>query len=113
MNDELQEIINECLPIMKRECSLLAPTKENAMYWFVERVRQHLHVVLSFSPVGEQFRSRALKFPGLISGCTINWFQPWPKQALVAVSSHFLKDFENTSKSLEKIGPSVQKTTWF
>ena len=26
---------------------------------------------------------------------------------------NFGKDFENTSESLEKIGPSVQKTTWF
>ena len=91
--DELQEIVQECLPIMKRESSALAATKENAIKWFTERVRLNLHVVLSFSPVGEQFRSRALKFPGLISGCTINWFQPWPKSALIAVSSHFLKSF--------------------
>ena len=113
--DELQEIVHECLPIMKREGSSLAPTRENAFKWFTERVRLNLHVVLSFSPVGEQFRSRALKFPGLISGCTINWFQPWPKSALVAVSSHFLKDFSiqcnaDAKQNLYKVMASVQES---
>ena len=55
--DELQEIVHECLPIMKREMCTLQPSRENAIKWFTERVRINLHVVLSFSPVGEQFRS--------------------------------------------------------
>ena len=117
--DELQEIVHECLPIMKREMCTLQPSRENALKWFTERVRVHMHVVLSFSPVGEQFRSRAIKFPGLISGCTINWFQPWPKSALVAVSSHFLKDYSvqctagiklNLYKVMASIQDSVNST---
>lgn len=52
-----------------------------------------LNLELCFQ-VGEKFRSRAMKFPGLISGCTTDWFQPWPKEALVAVAQHFLKSYE-------------------
>ena len=68
--DEQAEVVTELLPIMKRECPRIPPTPENAMAWFLERVKANLHVVLCFSPVGEKFRSRALKFPGLTSGRT-------------------------------------------
>lgn len=50
------EIVTELLPVMKRECSKVQPTPENAMAWFLERVKTNLHVVLCFSPVGEKFR---------------------------------------------------------
>ena len=66
--DEQGEIVTELLPIMKRESPKTPPTPENAMSWFLDRVKANLHVVLCLSPVGEKFRSRALKFPGLTSG---------------------------------------------
>eukprot|EP00397_Hematodinium_sp_SG-2012_P000031 GEMP01000031.1.p1 GENE.GEMP01000031.1~~GEMP01000031.1.p1 ORF type:complete len:4639 (+),score=1050.01 GEMP01000031.1:391-14307(+) len=66
-----------------------------ALYtYFMDRLRDNLHLVLCFSPVNEKFPIRAQKFPAVFSCTQINWFLPWPEEALVAVSRAFLKDFE-------------------
>uniref|UniRef100_A0A8D2QAK1 Dynein, axonemal, heavy chain 5 n=1 Tax=Zonotrichia albicollis TaxID=44394 RepID=A0A8D2QAK1_ZONAL len=91
--DEISEITEDLIPAMKKEYPRLSPTGENLYNYFLSRVRNNLHVVLCFSPVGEKFRTHALKFPGLISGCTIDWFQHWPKDALIAVAQHFLASY--------------------
>ncbi|XP_075265378.1 dynein axonemal heavy chain 5-like isoform X2 [Convolutriloba macropyga] len=92
--DELDEITGELIPVMKKEYPRRIPTFENLYDYFLTRVKNNLHVVLCFSPVGEKFRNRSLKFPGLVSGCTMDWFHKWPREALVAVSGHFLSPFE-------------------
>ena len=65
--EELSEIVAELIPVMKRECPKVQPTADNVVQRFLDRIKNNLHIVLCFSPVGEKFRSRALKFPGLIS----------------------------------------------
>jgi len=42
--------------------------------------------VLAFSPVGEAFRNRCRQFPSIINCCTIDWYNPWPAEALYSVA---------------------------
>ena len=46
--------------------------------FFIERVKENLHVVLAMSPIGDAFRNRLRMFPSLINCCTIDWFQVCP-----------------------------------
>eukprot|EP00111_Clytia_hemisphaerica_P005698 TCONS_00016530-protein len=92
--DELDEITNDLVSVMKKELPRVPPTQDNLYNYFISRARTNLHVVLCFSPVGDKFRTRALKFPGLISGCTMDWFSRWPKDALIAVADYFLSKFD-------------------
>ena len=68
-------------------------TSEAVYAFFLGRVRDRLHVVLCFSPVGARFSRRAQQFPGLINGCTVDWFLAWPEEALTAVSSKAIDEF--------------------
>ncbi|XP_046878072.1 dynein axonemal heavy chain 8-like [Hypomesus transpacificus] len=102
--DELDEITQNLINVMKKEQPRIPPTFDNLYDYFISRARKNLHVVLCFSPVGEKFRSRSLKFPGLISGCTMDWFTPWPSEALVAVSNYFLSEFHMVCSAEVKAG---------
>ncbi|XP_047526251.1 dynein axonemal heavy chain 8 [Pieris napi] len=101
--DEMDEILNELTPIMKKYAPKRIPVPDVLYEYFIMRSRSNLHVVLCFSPVGEKFRSRALKFPGLISGSTMDWFQKWPRTALIEVAHHFLSEFEVVCTAETKI----------
>ncbi|KXZ48211.1 DHC-9 protein [Gonium pectorale] len=58
--------------------------------FFVQEVRRNMHIVLSFSPVGDTFRERLRKFPSLVNCTTIDWFTKWPTDALHTVAATFL-----------------------
>lgn len=60
--------------------------------------------MLCFSPVGQKFRDRARKFPALFNECIIDWFLPWPEEALVSVANTFITKFEqlDTTKEIKK-----------
>ena len=76
-------------------------TRDTMMEFFIQRVTENLHTVLCFSPVGDQFRQRARKFPGLCNCTTIDWFHPWPRKALHSVATKFLDDLEVANEDVK------------
>jgi dynein heavy chain len=65
--------------------------------YFVERCKKLLHLVLCFSPLGDNFRNRIRNFPSLVNCTTIDYFSDWPEDALDSVAKKFLSNIEMDS----------------
>lgn len=105
--DEMDNIVNAMVSRVK--AAGLTPDRPTCWNYFIQTVKRNLHVVLCFSPVGEDFRTRAKRFPALVNCTVIDWFQPWPKDALHSVGVKFLKEIEGISdpvrEGIEKFMP--------
>ena len=97
--DELGKIREAVRPLAKAAGKLETP---DVIYGhFVQLCRENLHVVLTFSPVGEAFRNRLRMFPSLVNCCTIDWFFPWPNEALKSVALQFLAKVDLGSEEMK------------
>jgi dynein heavy chain len=67
-------------------------TPDQMLAFLISRIKANLHVVLCFSPVGDTFRVRARRFPALIMNTAIDFFHPWPREALISVAYKFLAE---------------------
>uniref|UniRef100_A0A8D2NKF8 Dynein axonemal heavy chain 12 n=1 Tax=Zonotrichia albicollis TaxID=44394 RepID=A0A8D2NKF8_ZONAL len=105
--DEKQEIIEG---VRVRAAAQAADKGEElsplALYaLFVNLCKENLHIVVAFSPIGDAFRNRLRQFPSLINCCTIDWFQPWPEDALERVASKFLETLQLTDTERQAVVP--------
>ena len=86
--EDIDEIINGVTSKVKS--AGIAPTRESCWTFFIQEIKKNLHMSLCFSPVGDDLRTRARKFPALVNCTVIDWFQPWPYDALYKVAKQFL-----------------------
>uniref|UniRef100_A0A7S2QUS9 Uncharacterized protein n=1 Tax=Triparma pacifica TaxID=91992 RepID=A0A7S2QUS9_9STRA len=105
--DEVDAIVNAVTNRVK--AAGIVPDRKNCFEFFIGEIRKNLHVCLAFSPVGDDFRNRALKFPAIVNCTVIDWFQPWPENALFDVGKKFLSvleiDGEGNRAAIEKFLP--------
>ena len=108
-SDERAAICEAVRPFAKQTYGKIAVdmSAQDLYAFFIQRVKQQMHIVLAFSPIGDAFRDRLRKFPALINCCTIDWFTAWPSDALLAVSNRFLStvkfDTEETRHSIVQL----------
>lgn len=95
--EDIDGIVNNIRPAVKSEG--LLDSKDNCWKFFINRVKKNLHMALCFSP-GESLRNRSRKFPALINSTVIDWFHPWPEDALLNVAMKFLSDVEMASPEI-------------
>ncbi|KAK3269901.1 Dynein heavy chain cytoplasmic, partial [Cymbomonas tetramitiformis] len=81
----------------------LLDTKDACWAYFIEKCRNNLHIVLAMSPVGETLRTRCRNFPGMVNNCVIDWFTPWPVQALESVATVFLEEVDLPDKCRDHV----------
>ncbi|KAG2470484.1 DYH10 protein, partial [Polypterus senegalus] len=100
-DDEKESILGQ----IRDEAAKLGfgPAKESVWQYFVNKSANNLHIVLGMSPVGETLRTRCRNFPGLVNNTGIDWFLPWPPQALQAVAQSFLAQCKRLEGGLDKL----------
>eukprot|EP00775_Hariotina_reticulata_P007079 gene7079-7292_t len=99
--DEQSLLLDQLRPWLKLQPDL---EEGRAAAWeaFIGRVRDHLHVVMCTSPVGNAFNTRCRQFPALVSCTTIDWYRAWPAEALLGVGIRFMEQL-----SLTPAGPAA------
>ncbi|CDJ53066.1 hypothetical protein EBH_0006090 [Eimeria brunetti] len=101
--DDKDQLLNSIRPLAK--AAGVSDTREGCWTFFIDKIRRNLHAVLCLSPVGDSLRTRARKFPALVNCTVIDWFQPWPYEALHSVASKFcaalpIEDADSTRSSV-------------
>ena len=98
--EDIDGIVNRLRPEVVGKMKMI-DSVDGIYSTFVQRVRDKLHTVLCMSPVGETLRVRCRKFPSIVNCATLDWFSKWPAEALLSVSSQFIKDL-SISEDLKK-----------
>eukprot|EP01033_Poteriospumella_lacustris_P003465 gene3469-2562_t len=107
--DEKESIINS----LTNKAKAAGYSTEPASVWqyFIAKIRENLHCCLCFSPVGNNLRVRARRFPALANCTVIDWFQPWPEQALASVGKKVLSQMDlgdaEVTKAIEHYMPTA------
>ena len=70
--EDMEEVVGSLGPEAKK--AGIPETSQEVFKFFIERVRNNLHVILCASPIGDAFRNRIRQYPGFVNCTTIDWW---------------------------------------
>lgn len=75
-----------------------------ALYnYFVERVRNNLHIIILVSPIGINLKKILLYYPSLTNFCVMDWFTVWPADALQHVAVKYIASMNLAQTKINEI----------
>lgn len=113
-NDELVQLRDALRRPFKRACPGVVETAENMDAYFFGNVKDYMHLSICFSPIGQAFKDYCKQYPALINNTTIDWFMPWPEEALYEVAKKFLdkmNDLDRKEEGLAALCAYAHSTT--
>jgi dynein heavy chain len=111
--DELNKIRDEVT--FKKEYRRDGQTSDSSDVqneWLYRRIKDNMHLSICMSPIGEKFRNYTRMYPALINNTTIDWFMPWPIEALTEVADKFIGMME-FDKADQKFKPGLSQLAAF
>ena len=93
--DDIQNIYESMKEVNKHEPDFKGLGDAEIWLYFLRKCKENIHIVLAMSQIGDDFKRRLRMFPSLVNCCAIDWFLPWPQEALQSVAEHFLQKVED------------------
>ena len=92
--------IEEKAKIVEEISQFVTSGTNNQKYaYFINKCKENLHLLLCMSPFANTFRKRLRNFPSLVNCTSIDWFLPWPQDALSSTAFHNIQDIQFNSMS--------------
>ncbi len=104
--EDMDSILADIRPVFRDQQGQKQDSEQNLFNFFWERVSKYFHFVFCFSPSGQNLATWLKQFPGLLSCCTIDWFHPWPFEALSSLSRRILYPAIRESSTISPDGLS-------
>ena len=98
--EDVDSIVSELRPAFKDGNPGAVDAEGDILEFFWDRVSQRFHFCFCFSPSDGSLARWSRQFPGLLSACTIDWFHPWPADALRSLAARFLPGADGTVADL-------------
>ncbi|XP_068918735.1 dynein axonemal heavy chain 14 [Petaurus breviceps papuanus] len=88
-NEELDNIAAGLRNLAEEASS--GDSRQVLLLLFQKRIARNLHIFMTVSPAGPNFRRNCRAYPALITCSTVDWYEKWPEEALFTVAVTHLK----------------------